>query len=121
MSRDADRRRRSHVRDDQVVELLGVGEAAHACAASARASAPVTLPPGTSAFCRGDRVADRGDRELVGDEPVGVDPDVDRPLEAADDLRPRRRRSTRSSCTLDDLVGQLGQLAQRAVAGERDA
>ncbi len=101
--------------DDEVVEAARVVDAAHACAASARAAPPVTLPPGTSAFCRRDRVAHGGDRQLVGGQAVGVDPDVDRALEAADDLHLADAGGA-LELHLDDLVGDLGQLAQRAVA-----
>ena len=66
-----------------------------------------------------ERVAHRGDRELVGGEPVGVDPDVDRALEPAD--QPHLADAVGAlELHLDDLVGHLGQLAQRAVAGQRD-
>ena len=65
-----------------------------------------------------ERVAHRRDRQLIRGQAVGVDPDVDGALEAADDLDladaggPLEER-------LDDLVGDLGQLAQRPVG--RDA
>ncbi len=72
-------------RDDQVVELLGVGEAAHG-AQRALADSVVTLPPGRSAFCCCKRVADFGDRQPVGGEAVGLDPDADRARQPADDL-----------------------------------
>ena len=56
---------------------------------------PVTLPPGTSAFCARQGVAHRGDGDLVGRQPVRVDPHVDRPLETAArlDLAHARRRA----------------------------
>ena len=65
------------------------------------------------------RVADLGDRQLVGGEAIGLDPDVHRALEAADDLHfaDARRALERH---LDDLVGDLGQLADRQVARQRD-
>ena len=66
-----------------------------------------------------DRVAHGADGELVGGEPVGVDPHVDGAQQAAD--HPHLADAGGAlHLHLDDLVRQLGQLAQRAVAGERD-
>ena len=60
------------------------------------------------------RVAHGGDRQLVGGQPVGVHPHVDRALEAADDLDLADAAGALEE-RLDDLVGDLGQLAQRPV------
>ena len=59
------------------------------------------------------RRAHVADRHPVGGQAVGVDPDVDRPLEAADDRHlPDPARALERA--LDHLVGDLGQLAQGA-------
>ena len=56
--------------------------------------------------------------QLVGGEPVGLHPDVDRAVEPAHE--PHLAHPERAlELDLDDLVGQLGQLAQRPVAGHR--
>jgi hypothetical protein len=70
-----------------------------------------------SAFWR-DGVAHRGDRDLVGRQPVGVEPDVDgafRPPTTRTSPTPRARSSG-----LDPLVGDLRQLAMRPIAGQRE-
>ncbi len=63
----------------------------------------VTLPPGTSAFCRtmASRTAVMG--MLVGRQPVGVDPDVDRPLAGRRRCAPRPRRPSARAATLTIL------------------
>ena len=58
-----------------------------------------------------DGVADGGDGHLVGRQPVGVDPDVDRPLQAADHLH-LADAGRALELDLDHLVGDLGQLAE---------
>ena len=104
--------------DDQVVEGARIDDAAHrAQRLLARRAGDVAA--GQVGVLPRQRVAHGGDRQLIGGQPVGVDPDVDGALEAADDLdladagRALEKR-------LDDLVGDLGQLAQRPVGRERD-
>ena len=55
------------------------------CAATLAARSAGDVAAGEVGVLAHDRVAHRGDRDLVGGQPVGVDPDVDRALEAADD------------------------------------
>lgn len=43
------------------------------------------FPPGDIGVLTGNGVAHGGDRNAERGEPVGVDPDIDRPLEPADD------------------------------------
>ena len=114
---DADRRAVAR-RDHQVVELLGVGEAAHR-AQRALVDVGRDVAAGQVGVLLLQRVADFGDRQLVGGEPIGFDPDAHRALEAADDLHlaDAGRALERH---LDDLVGDLGQLADREVARQRD-
>ena len=64
-----------------------------------------------------DGVAHRGDRNLVGRQPVRVDPHIDRAVQVADQAHladPGRAFELH----LDDLVGNLRQFAQRSVAGD---
>ena len=79
----------------------------------------MTLPPGMSAFCRCDRVAHGGDRDPVGGQPVGVDPDVDRALEPADDAT-SPTPGERSSCDLTILSAISVSSRSGRFAGERD-
>ncbi len=88
------------------------------CAATASSSAAGDVAAGHVGVLPHDGVAHGGDRNLVGGQPVGIDPDVDRALEPADDSTSPTPADA-LELHLDDLVGDLGQLAQRAVAGER--
>ena len=67
-----------------------------------------------------DRVAHGGDRDPVGGEPVGVDPDVDRALEAADDphLADAGRRARAATLTI--LSASSVSSRSGRSAGERD-
>ena len=106
-------------RDDQVVEVARVHEPAHG-PQRLLACGVVTLPPGTSAFWRtiASRTAVIG--QLVGRQPVGIDPDVDGALEPADDAAPRRRRAQRSSCRLTTLSASSVSSRSGRSARERD-
>ena len=104
--------------DDEVVELLGLGEAAHRpqrlLAQVGRDVAARHI--GVLLLQRGPHF---GDRELVGRESIGFDPDVDGACQTADDLHfadPRRPFERQ----LDHLIGQFGELADRQIAGQRD-
>ena len=72
-------------RDDEVVERPRLGDAAHR-AQRLLADLAGDVAAGHVGVLADERVAHRGDRELVGGQPVGVDPDVDGALEPADDL-----------------------------------
>ena len=88
---DADRRAVDGL-DDEIVERLGIGDA------PGRAQHLLGVAGGDVAARRvlvlaRERRLDLGDRQLVGGEPIGVHPDVDRALEAADDLHLADARS----------------------------
>ena len=68
----------------------------------------------------GQRVTHRRDRQLIGRQAVGIDPHVDGALEAADDLDLPDAEGALEK-RLDEFVGDLGQLAQRAVGRDGDA
>ena len=78
-----------------------------------RLRALVDAAAGNLDVLRLQRARDVGDGQVVGAQPVGVEPDVDLAL------RGRRARSTwptpltLSSCRRSDLVGELGDVADR--------
>ena len=78
--------------DHQLVEARGRRRCGPSCAARSSRRRAVTLPPGHVGVLAHDGVAHGGDRDLVGGEPVGVDPDVDRALRGRRRSAPRRRR-----------------------------
>ena len=84
------------------------------------AAALVDAAAGDLDVLRPQRVAHLLDRESGRPPAVGVDEDVDRALPAADQDH-RADAAARSRCLLDLLLGDLGDLAQVAVAGDDDA
>jgi hypothetical protein len=99
-------------RDDQVLEVRAA-VSSRPSVRSELASRSVTLPPGDVRVLRGDRVAHGGDRDVVGGEPVGVEPDVHRALRAPTSRTSPTPGSVRALA--HELVGQFGELALRAV------
>ena len=89
---DANRRAVAR-RDDEVVELLGVGEAADR-AQRALVDVGGDVAAGQVRVLLLQRGAHFGDRQLVGREAIGFDPDVDGALEPADDLHLADARPT---------------------------
>ena len=71
-------------------------------------------------FCACERARDVGDRQVVGAQPIGVEPDVDLPLAAAEDEHLADAVDA-LELAAQDLVGVLGDLADRLVGAERDA
>ena len=110
---DADRRAvaRGH---DQVVELAGIAEAPDG-AQRALVDVGRDVAAGQVRVLLLQRIADFGDRQLVGGEAVGLDPDAHRPLEPADDLH-FANAGRALERHLDDLVRDLGELANRQLA-----
>ena len=103
--------------DHHVLEGAGVGDAPER-AERGLAQARGDVAAGHVGVLADERVAHRRDRQLVGGEPVRLDPDIDRAVEAAD--QPHLADAVGAlELDLDDLVGELGQLAQREVAGHR--
>ena len=103
--------------DHDVVERARVGDAPER-AQRRLAHARGDVAAGHVGVLADQRVAHRGDRELIGGEPVRLDPHVDRAVEPADQAH--LADAVRAlELHLDDLVGELGQLAQREVAGHR--
>ena len=102
--------------DDQVVERPGVDHPPHG---PERLLLPARrdVAAGEIGVLPDDGVADGGDRDLVGGQPVGLDPDVDGALQAADQLHLADAQRP-LEVDLHRLVGELRQLAQAAVAGD---
>ncbi len=101
-------------RDHEVVEGPRLGDAAHR-AQRRLVEAGRHVAARQVGVLAHDGVAHAGDRDLVRDQPVGVDPDVDGAEQAADD--PDLADAGRAlELRADDLVGDLGQLAEGAVA-----
>ncbi len=105
-------------RDDEFVELLGLGETAD------RAQRPLGDRGGDVAAREvGVLLLQRrphlADRHLVRRQTVGLDPDVDRAQQAADDGDFADARGPLER-HLHDLVGDLGELANREVPRQRD-
>src|SRR4029450_9359985 len=102
----------------EVVEGAGLGDAAH------RPQRRLVEPgghvaPGQVGILGNEGIAHVGDRDLVGGQPIGVDPDADGAGQAAHDTD--LADAGRPLATWrHGLVGELGQLAERALAGERD-
>ena len=108
-----------HVRDDEILESARVREASERPERDL-AAARVHVAPGHVGILALEGGPDLCDRDAVGREAVDVDPDVDRALEAAHDrdLADARRAFDER---FDDLVGDLRQLAHRALGcRERD-
>jgi hypothetical protein len=103
--------------DNEVVGLLGLGKAPH-CPQVLLAQVGRDIAArhiGVLLLQCGPHL---GDRELVGRESIGFDPDVDGACQTPDDLHladPRRPFARQ----LDHLVGQFGELADRQVTGQR--
>src|SRR5262249_8146240 len=102
--------------DHEVVERPRIDHAAHG-------ADRLLLPPGGDVapgkvrVLPDDGVADGGDRNLVGGEAIGLDPDVDGPQEPAD--QPYLADPERAlEVDLHRLVGDLGQLAKAPVTGD---
>src|SRR5262249_31902254 len=98
----------------QVVEGAGLRDTAH------RPERRLVEPGGDVAprqvgVLAHDGIAHVDDRDLIGGQPVRIDPDVDGPQQAADD--PHLADAGRAlQHRAHGLVGELGQLAERALA-----
>ena len=103
--------------DDEIVELLGLGETAHR---PQRLFTQVgrDIATGDVSVLLLQRGSDFGDGELVGGEAIGFDPDIDGARQPADDLHFAHAGGSLERY-LHDLVCQLGELANRQVAGQR--
>ena len=75
--------------------------------------------PGISTFCACSARDDVVDRQVVGAQPIGVEPDVDLALAAAED---QHLADAVDALELppQHLVGVLGDVADRLVRGERE-
>ena len=63
------------------------------------------------------RVTDFGNRNLVGGQSFGIDPDIDRAIEPADDID-LADAARAFQLHLDDLIGVFGQFTNRPLARE---
>ena len=64
-------------------------------------------------------IAHRGDGNLVSRQSLSIDPDIDRPIEAADNID-RAHAAGAFKLHLDHFIGVLSQLAHRALARQSD-
>ena len=111
-------RRAVHGADDEIVEVLRIGDAAGGAQhLLARTGGDVAAR--RVLILALERMLDFADRQLVRGEPVRIDPDVDGPLETAGD-RDLAHAGGAFDPRLDDLVRDLGQLPHREVSGQRD-
>ena len=105
--------------DDDVVEL-GDGLDAAARAQRDRLRPLIDAAAGDLDVLRLQRARDVGDRQVVGAQAVGVEPDVDLPLAAAEDEHLADAVDA-FELPAQHLVGVLGDVADRLVGAEREA
>jgi hypothetical protein len=101
---------------DQVVESFGVEELAHG-AEGLLALATGDISAGDIGVLANDCLADVGDGDLIGGQFLRIDPDVDGALDSADDADLADAFGA-LDLGFDDSVGDFGQLALGAIAGE---
>ena len=95
------------------------------CDAAARAQrdrlrALIDAAAGDLDVLRLQRARDVGDRQVVGAQPIGVEPDVDLALAAAEDEHLADAVDA-LELAAQHLVGVLGDVADRLVRGQREA
>ena len=108
-------RRSVHGGDDEIIESFRVGDPSHG-AQHLLARAARHIAAGDISILPLDGVSHRSDGNLVSGQSVRVYPNVDGAFQAADEANLSHADGT-LELHLDDLVGDLRQLAQRPVAG----
>ncbi len=103
-------RRAVHRRHGEIVELARRDDAPHG-AQDFFLSAAGDVAAGDVGVLAPDGVAHGGDRNLIGGEAIGVDPDIDCPVQVADQPNLANTRRT-FQLNFDYFIGEFSQLAQ---------